>query len=195
MWRATFRRWRPPRRRARPAEGVRTLLRELQALYQFTDTPGRRPRINVSFNRRSARPCRPQFRFPPGVPGASGHRRTREERTVRRTGGPVVEGRYRSDAQGSVTTRFGCVAPLRVELLDCPADSKAPREHPKILILFRHDIALHGLLDRQTGLVQFLSLTGDVIENLAQERNAFKPAKLAMTRDKDRVFIKRLKLP
>src|SRR5437899_1785167 len=79
--------------------------------------------------------------------------------------------------------------PFLVELGDGGADGKAPGENRKILEFFGDGVSLDSFLDGYAGLVHFLRVLGEVVEDRARQRNAFLTAELAVTGNEESVFV------
>src|ERR1700730_1309489 len=88
----------------------------------------------------------------------------------------------------------GFAGPLGVKLFDRPPDAEAPRKLAVILVSVRNHVALHGLFHRDTGLVRFSRLFGDVVKAGAHFRDAFLTKYLAVAGNEERAAVEGCKL-
>src|SRR5258708_20367714 len=88
--------------------------------------------------------------------------------------------------------RIGLLAlPLRVELGNRRANRESPRKNREVFELLRDHVAVLRFFGRNSRLVHFFGLRGDVIKHFAERSDAFLAANLAVTRDKERVLMER----
>src|SRR5204862_3300081 len=93
-----------------------------------------------------------------------------------------------------VGKRLNRFTPVAIQLRNSPADGKTPGKHAKGFEFFRDNVALGSFLGWNAAVVHFFGLTGNVIENLAHQRDSFEPAKLSMAGNEHRVLSERGKL-
>src|SRR2546425_12154688 len=85
--------------------------------------------------------------------------------------------------------------PFLVELGDSGADGEAPGENRKILEFFGDDVPLDSFLGGDAGLVHFLRVLGEIVEDRARQRDAFLTAELAVAGNEQSVFVECSELP
>src|ERR1700751_3890393 len=81
------------------------------------------------------------------------------------------------------------VLPFLVELGDGGADGEVPGVDREILEFVGDDVAVDCFLHRDTSLVHFFGLGGDIVENFANGGNTFLAADLTVAGDENGVFV------